>query len=277
MARKEQKLTASSPLSLLGKPGAMRQETLTGFPAPRDTSPLSIPRLAFILRRGVESIQRVQDRLGRRGHILKTEQKASGFSSSLSWRRDGEEKEATVVQTIRGKTITLTQEGAAAVLANEHGATLRYTVSGAGAGAAVPLRRPEQTAQQETPWYLKTAEAVGRAGIRLENMEVEIIAAPAGATTTKNDKPVARFTLRMLGTAEPVELPADVYNDTSRDRGGNPYRIPQTLSKKLQKGEKVFITGHYHRDKTTFQNGNNVTPFERRWIRLLVIDRKATG
>ncbi|MGH2495782.1 MAG: hypothetical protein ACRDIV_13875 [Ktedonobacteraceae bacterium] len=278
MARTEQKLTVHSPLSLLSKPGAMRQETLSGFPPDRDTSPVSLPRLAFILRRPVASIQSLRDRLGRRVHIIKTELTPSGFSSSLSFRVVDGVKEATAVETIRGETLKLSQDGVYAVLTNEHGAMLRYNTTGAAGGLPTPSRRSvEQAASSDVPWYQKSAEAVGRAGVRLENIEAEIIEAPAGATVTKNDKPVARFKLRILNTPDPVELAADVYNDRTRDRGGNPYRIQQTLNKKLQAGEKVVITGHFHVDKTTFQNDKGVKPFERRWVRLLVIDRQPTG
>ena len=277
MPRHEQKLTVQSPLRLLSQPGALRQETLAGFHPPHDNSPFSIPRLAFILRRGVESIKSFRDRAGRRGYILTTEHRDSNASSSLSWVVVDGVTEVTLVQKIRGENIKLSQEGATAILTNEQGANIRYHLSGAAAASPVPLHHPERTAQQETPWYLKTAEAVGRAGVRLENIEAEIITSPAGTNVTKNNKPVLRFKLRILGTSEPVELPADVFNDTSRERGGNPYRIQQTLKKKLQPGDKVLITGHFHVDKTTFQNDAGVKPYERRWVRLLVIDRKPTG
>jgi hypothetical protein len=276
MARNEQKLTIFSPLSELAKPGALKQNALPGLPLPHDDSPLSRARLAFILRRGVESVQMIVTAAGRRWGV-RTEHKNVGFSSSLFWRKVGDEVEVTEVNTLRGKHVKLSQDGDTAVVTNEHGATIRYRGSGAGSGVPTLPRRALEQAQQETPWYLQTHEQVGRSGVRLENIEAEIIDAPAGATVTKNDKPVVRFKLRILGTSEPVELPADVYNDKSRDRGSNPYRIQQTLNKKLKPGEKVIFTGHYHIDRTTFQNQTSVKPYERKWLRLLVIERKPTG
>ena len=65
--------------------------------------------------------------------------------------------------------------------------------------------------------------------------------------------------------------------DLLESQHGNPYRIQQTVNKKLKPGEKVVFTGHYHIDRTTFQNQTGVKPYERKWIRLLVIDRKPTG
>lgn len=276
MPRHEQKLTVQSPLSLLVKPGAVRQDTLPGLPAPRDTSRLSIPRIGFILRRGVENVKSFRDRFGTRWHTLNTEQKEAGFRSSLSW-SEGDNKRVVVTAELTGD-VKMTQEGGNIVLTSETGATIKYHHTGASLASPVPLRRQvEQTAQIETPWYLKTAEAVGRLGIRLENIEAEIVTAPAAPGITKNDKPVARFKLKILGVADEVILDADAYNDRNRERGGNPYRVQQTINKKLQAGDTVLLTGHYHYDKTTFQNEKGVKPYERRWLRLIVIDRKATG
>jgi hypothetical protein len=278
MARHEQKLTVQSPLSQLVKPAALRQDTLPGLPSPVDSSPFSMPRLTFMLRRPVESIKAFKDRVGRRWHILKTEQKEVGFSSSLFFAVVDTETVVTTSNTIRGKNIKMTQEGNAVLFTSETGATIKYTGSGASVNTPSPLRRQiEQAAQQDTPWYLKTADAVGRAGLRLENIEAQIIQAPETVGITKNNTPVARFKLRILGTDAPVELTADAYNDKDRERGGNPYRVQQTINKHLQAGDTVLLTGHYHIDRTQFQNETGVKPYERKWIRLLVIDKKPTG
>ena len=270
MARHEQKLTEQSLLPLLARPGVLGQYTLPGLPPPRENSPISIPRLAFILRRPVSAVTLLRDRLGRHWHRVETKKQESGYTSSLSFRSDGDMKEATKVETIRGKHIKLAQDGQTAVLTNEHGATLRYDT-------AVPLVSAPSPVEQEIPWYLRTYEQVGQRGIRLENMEADIVDAPVGATVTKNGRAVLRFKLRLANIPETIELTADVYNDTSRDRGGNPNRIQQTQYKKLRPGERVVFTGHYHIDRTVLQAEKSVKPFERRWLRLLVVDRKPTG
>lgn len=272
---KEHHVSLQSPLSELIKPGALKQEPLPTLPAPHDTSPISIRRLAFILHRPVAIIQTFKDRIGRRWHSLTTDHKASGFSSSLSFRFVDGKKEATTTQTIRGETLSLTQDGTYAVLTNEHGAYIRYNTAGSGAGSHTPARRQrELAAQVDIPWYQKTAEAVGTAGIRVQDIEAEIIDAPDKPGITANSKPVARFKLKLVDIPEPVELVADVYNDANRDRGGNPYRIQQTLYKKLKAGERVVFTGIYHVDRTLLHTGTTVKPFERRWVRLMHIDRK---
>lgn len=275
MGRSEQKLTVSSPLSLLTKPGVLRQETLPGFAAPRDTSRFSVARLAYILGRPVQSIHAFRTRTGGQGHTLRTEH-TSGASSTLSW-SEGERKTFVASAELPGE-VKMTQEGKNVVFTSETGATIRYMPTGAFLYSPTPLRRTqEQDKQADTPWYLKSAEAVGRSGIRLENIAAEIVEAPSGVGVTKGNIPVARFTLRLLNTSEPAELVADVYNDKTRERGGNPYRIQQTLNKKLHQGDRVVFTGHYHIDRTTFQNEHGVKPYERRWVRLLVIDKKPTG
>src|SRR5205085_302588 len=93
--------TISSPLSLLAKPGALRQETLPGLPAPHDTSRFSVARVAFILRRSIETIKSYRDRTGVRIHTLKSEHKASGASSSLSW-SEGEKKKVVFSAKLPG-------------------------------------------------------------------------------------------------------------------------------------------------------------------------------
>ena len=251
------------------------QDALFPQAVPRDTSRFSIARIAFTLRRGKETIKAILTRDRSRGHTLRTdqqisEQKASASSSSLFW-NEGDEKRVVASAELPGE-VTMTTEGQSVIFTSPTGAILKYHSSGAFLYSPAPLRR-EQKAQEESaiPWYHRSAEAVGKEGIRIEHILVRLMDAPR-RTDTARGVPVVRFSVALVDAPD-VQLPVDVYDEKKGPRT-NRTRIAQVLNKKLQPGDEVLLTGHFHVDRLTGETEHTAKQRERRWVRLLHLDPK---
>ncbi len=205
---KEQQHTIQSPLAELVKPGAMRQETLTGLERfmPCDTSRFSIKRIAFTLRRGADAIKAVMSRDGIRGHMSRTEHHASGSSSALYW-SEGENKKIVASAELPGD-VTMTTGNGSLVFTSETGATIKYHASGAFVFSPAPLKQ-ERLAQEQTglPWWQKDREVIENEYIYEAG---SVIAEPVFGESAKKGTPYKYFKL-LVPVSETETYEADVY------------------------------------------------------------------
>ena len=256
---KEQQPTIQSPLAELVKPGAMRQETLTGLERfmPRDTSRFSRKRIAFTLRRGADAIKTVMSRDGIRGHMLRTEHHTSGSSSALYW-SEGEKKKIVASAELPGD-VTMTADRGSVIFASETGATMKYHASGSFVYSPAPLRR-ERLAQEQVglPWWQKDRTVIENEYIYEAG---SVVAEPVYGESEKKGTPYKRFQI-----AVPVS--------ETETRNFDVYAYGQAISlltrRKIQAGDIVRLRASVQFHEQRLPQGRSTFVS---WLRLFDVQK----
>ena len=181
MARNEQKLTLlQSPLSAWSLSGDAQSTNTPRTSCAADTSRYSPARFAYSQRRETKS-RILLTPAGVRRHDLRSQNVARDGADTVLW-VEGDRPKVGIAAQLTGP-VKMTTEGDVSIFTAESGASIRVYANGIRVYAPAPLRSDRAREQQaDTPWYQRTVEAVGRAGIRIENIPVSLLMRLPGHT-----------------------------------------------------------------------------------------------